>query len=157
MPFLRDRLRNTRKDKNMTLEDVAEIVGVAKQTIQRYETGEIKSVDTSTVEKLANALHVTPGYLMGWTDDPNGFSSDAEINPGDDTDIIVYDNGKIYDAGKLTEKAQSDIDEILKKNGIEKYTPTHLIPILGRVAAGLPMYAEQNIDGYTYAQLPQGG
>lgn len=157
MPFLRDRLRNTRKDKNMTLEDVAEIVGVAKQTIQRYETGEIKSVDTSTVEKLANALHVTPGYLMGWTDDPNGFSSDAEINPKDNTDIIVYDKGKIYDAGKLTEKAQSDIDEILKKNGIEKYTPTHLIPILGRVAAGLPMYAEQNIDGYTYAQLPQGG
>ena len=157
MPFLRDRLRNTRKDKNMTLEDVAEIVGVAKQTIQRYETGEIKSVDTSTVEKLANALHVTPGYLMGWTDDPNGFSSDAEINPKDNADIIVYDKGKIYDAGKLTEKAQSDIDEILKKNGIEKYTPTHLIPILGRVAAGLPMYAEQNIDGYTYAQLPQGG
>lgn len=157
MPFLRDRLRNTRKDKNMTLEDVAEIVGVAKQTIQRYETGEIKSVDTSTVEKLANALHVTPGYLMGWTDDPNGFSSDAEINPKDNTDIIVYDKGKIYDAGKLTEKAQSDIDEILKKNGVEKYTPTHLIPILGRVAAGLPMYAEQNIDGYTYAQLPQGG
>lgn len=157
MPFLRDRLRNTRKDKNMTLEDVAEIVGVAKQTIQRYETGEIKSVDTSTVEKLANALHVTPGYLMGWTDDPNGFSSDAEINPKDNTDIIVYDKGKIYDAGKLTEKAQSDIDEILKKNGAEKYTPTHLIPILGRVAAGLPMYAEQNIDGYTYAQLPQGG
>ena len=114
MPFLRDRLRNTRKDKNMTLEDVAEIVGVAKQTIQRYETGEIKSVDTSTVEKLANALHVTPGYLMGWTDDPNGFSSDAEINPKDNTDIIVYDKGKIYDAGKLTEKAQSDIDEILK-------------------------------------------
>lgn len=141
----------------MTLEDVAEIVGVAKQTIQRYETGEIKSVDTSTVEKLANALHVTPGYLMGWTDDPNGFSSDAEINPKDNADIIVYDKGKIYDAGKLTEKAQSDIDEILKKNGIEKYTPTHLIPILGRVAAGLPMYAEQNIDGYTYAQLPQGG
>ena len=30
------------------------------------------------------------------------------------------------------------------------YGPTRRIPILGRVSAGLPLYAEQNIEGYTY-------
>lgn len=157
MPFMRDRLRNTRKNKDMTLEEVAGLVGVAKQTIQRYETGEIKSVDTSTVEKLASALRVTPGFLMGWTDDPNGLPADAETIPEDGSNIVIFDKGKAYDASKLPDKAQNDIDDILKRAGVVEYIPTHKIPVLGRVAAGLPMYAEQNIEGYTYAQLPAGG
>lgn len=33
------------------------------------------------------------------------------------------------------------------------YHPSHRIPILGRVSAGLPLYAEQNIEGYTYTDL----
>lgn len=152
------RIRDRRQQLNMTQHELALKTGyTSRTTINKIEMG-INDVRQKKIEAFARALETTPSYLMGWTDNPSGeFSKDAEINPGDDTDVIVYDNGKIYDAGKLTEKAQSDIDEILKKNGIEKYTPTHLIPILGRVAAGLPMYAEQNIDGYTYAQLPQGG
>lgn len=30
--------------------------------------------------------------------------------------------------------------------------PSRRIPILGRVSAGLPLYAEQNIEGYTYTE-----
>lgn len=30
------------------------------------------------------------------------------------------------------------------------------IPVLGRVAAGLPLYAEENIEGYLYGDCPQG-
>lgn len=36
------------------------------------------------------------------------------------------------------------------------YTPTHRIPILGRVPAGMPLYAEQNIEGYTMTDLNGG-
>ena len=32
----------------------------------------------------------------------------------------------------------------------------HRIPILGRIAAGLPLYAEQNIEGYTMTDLNGG-
>lgn len=32
-------------------------------------------------------------------------------------------------------------------------TSRHRIPILGRIAAGLPLYAEQNIEGYTLTDL----
>lgn len=38
----------------------------------------------------------------------------------------------------------------------QPYHPTHSIPILGRIAAGLPIYAEQNIEGYTYTDLNGG-
>lgn len=39
---------------------------------------------------------------------------------------------------------------------IQPYTPTHRIPILGRISAGLPLYAEENIEGYTYTDLNGG-
>lgn len=32
----------------------------------------------------------------------------------------------------------------------------HRIPILGRIAAGEPIYAEQNIEGYTYTEMNNG-
>lgn len=37
------------------------------------------------------------------------------------------------------------------------YNPTHRIPILGRISAGLPLYAEEQIEGYTYTDLNHGG
>lgn len=37
------------------------------------------------------------------------------------------------------------------------YKPSHRIPILGRISAGLPLYAEQNIEGYTFTDLNGGG
>ena len=36
------------------------------------------------------------------------------------------------------------------------YNPTHRIPILGRVSAGLPLYAEEHIEGYTFTELNGG-
>ena len=154
MDVLYERIRSRRIELDMTQDEVARKLGYrSRSTIAKIEAGE-SDIPQSKIEAFAQVLDTSPAYLMGWTDNVNGF---PPASSKDNTDIIVYDKGQVYDAGKLTEKAQSDIDEILKKNGVEKYTPTHLIPILGRVAAGLPMYAEQNIDGYTYAQLPQGG
>lgn len=37
------------------------------------------------------------------------------------------------------------------------YNPTRRIPILGRISAGLPLYAEQHIEGFTYTELNHGG
>ncbi len=47
-------------------------------------------------------------------------------------------------------------DTTLPANAIP-YNPTQKIPILGRVSAGLPLYAEQHIEGYTFTTLNHGG
>lgn len=44
----------------------------------------------------------------------------------------------------------------LPSNAIS-YAPTQRIPILGRISAGLPLYAEEQIEGYTYTDLNHGG
>lgn len=36
------------------------------------------------------------------------------------------------------------------------YNPTHKIPVLGRISAGLPLYAEEHIEGYIYTELNGG-
>ncbi len=42
-------------------------------------------------------------------------------------------------------------------DGAEPYNPVmHKIPILGNVAAGLPIFAEENIEDYTYTDLNGG-
>ncbi len=67
---IKDRLKNRRSELDMTLEEVAQTVGVTRATIQKYENGIISNIPSDKIELLAKALKTTPGYLMGW-DIPN--------------------------------------------------------------------------------------
>lgn len=87
MAFDRTRILERRKAEGKTLEDVASVLGVSRQTVQRYESGEIKRIDTLTIEKLSQALNCSPAYLMGWTDIPH--------------DITMYSNDNIYELSIL--------------------------------------------------------
>ena len=46
--------------------------------------------------------------------------------------------------------------EIEDAPGSFPYKPTHRIPLLGRVRAGLPLYAEENLEGYISTDLNGG-
>ena len=61
---LSQNIKRRRQEVHMTLEEVAKIVGVSRQTIQRYESGIIASIPSDKIEKLAIALRTTPAYLM---------------------------------------------------------------------------------------------
>ena len=63
---INDVLKARRAELDMTLEDVARIVGVTRATIQKYENGIISNIPSDKIELLAAALHTTPAYLMGW-------------------------------------------------------------------------------------------
>lgn len=62
------RIKARRKDIGMTQEELGKKIGVTKATINKYETGVVINMKRPTVEKIAQALDVNPGYLMGWTD-----------------------------------------------------------------------------------------
>lgn len=59
------RIEEARKEKGMSLQDVADKVSVARSTIQRYEQGTIKAVKLPVVEAIANALGVNPAWVVG--------------------------------------------------------------------------------------------
>lgn len=65
----REKLKSRRLELGYTLQDVADKMNLTRATIQKYESGLIKGVETTTLEKLAKVLQTTPAYLMGWEDE----------------------------------------------------------------------------------------
>lgn len=63
--ILNERIKERRIELGMTLEEVAQRVGVSRQTIQRYESGVI-NIPSDKLISISMALSIDPGYLMGW-------------------------------------------------------------------------------------------
>ena len=84
------RLKQLRKEKGMTLEDVAGNIGVTRATIQRYETGKITNVPLETYDKLAALFGVCRPFLLGWTDDRGATMSDVSIMSDSSTFVQAY-------------------------------------------------------------------
>lgn len=76
--MLKDNLKAARLAARMTLDEVAQKVGVSRQTIQRYESGVIQNIPSDNIEKIANVLGVSPGVLMGWETSPNTADDQTE-------------------------------------------------------------------------------
>lgn len=63
-----DRIKQKRLENKMTLEDLGKRADVNKATIQRYESGKITNIPSDRIERISEALGVSPAYLMGWED-----------------------------------------------------------------------------------------
>ncbi len=57
------KIRMYRKQLNMTIEELADIICKSKSTIAKYETGTV-SLDIYTLEDLANAFHISAYQLL---------------------------------------------------------------------------------------------
>ncbi|MCQ2400677.1 MAG: helix-turn-helix domain-containing protein [Lachnospiraceae bacterium] len=64
------RIKSLRTERDMTLEELGNKVGVGKSTVRKWENGMIANMRRDKIAVLANALNCSPAYLMGWTDDP---------------------------------------------------------------------------------------
>lgn len=107
MPELSTVLRRRRQELGLTLAQIADKMNVAEATVQRWESGNIKSVRHEKIVRLAEILGVTPAQLVGWEDE----SSSTPYN------IIP-------------------LPEMRK------------VPLLGNIACGAPILAEEHIDEY---------
>lgn len=105
-----DRIRQERERIGMTQEALGKLCDVKKQTIYKYEANIITNIPTDKLEIIASALHVSPGYLMGWEDVAASVPAGFEPLP-----------------------------TLIK------------IPLVGSIACGEPITAEENIEDYVDA------
>lgn len=79
---LGERIKKARLEKGLTQIELAEIINTTKQNIYKYEMSLITNIPLDKLEKIANALDVSPAYLMGWEDEPKieSASSEDELN-----------------------------------------------------------------------------
>ncbi len=69
---VQDIIKSRRKYLQLTLKDVADKLGVSEGTVSRYESGDIQNMGIDKIAALAKVLKCSPGYLMGWEQDPEG-------------------------------------------------------------------------------------
>lgn len=86
-----DRIKNRRIELGLTLEELGKRVGVGKSTVRKWETGYIANMRRDKIAKLADALDVSPLYIMG-------IENPEENEPAEE--------------GKLTEKQSELLDLI---------------------------------------------
>lgn len=99
----KDRLRDLRLSRGLTLQQVADYVGLQKAAIYKYEHGLTVNPKRSLIEKLAVLFQVSPSYLLGINDD------------------------------------EEKSDSVTK--GVR-------IPVLGNVAAGIPITAVTDVEDW---------
>ena len=87
-----ERIREKRKNKNYTLEQLADEIGVTKSTVLKYENGSI-AIPSDKIEKIAKVLNITPAYLMGWAEEDKKLC-DIELTNGNRFEF-KENNGKI--------------------------------------------------------------
>lgn len=79
------RIKALRQEKGLTLEQVADVVGVGKSTVRKWETGMIANMKRDKIADLAKALGTTPAYLMGWkeTEGEKDSPSESQLTEGE--------------------------------------------------------------------------
>lgn len=114
------RLKMLREQRGQSQADIAKLIGVGRTTYLKYESGENKP--TRKLKELSALFNVTSDYIMCLSDDPHG--------------TMVPDGKGFYESFGMTSQ-----DAIIH---------SYKIPILGRVAAGIPIEAHEEILGYQY-------
>ena len=109
-----EKIKLLRAQHELTLEQVAQKVGVGKSTVRKWETGIIANMKRDKISALADALHTTPAYLMGWEDSPE----------------------------------QEGLQKNLNSKPCIVSTSKKKIPLLGNVACGEPIYADQSVEAF---------
>lgn len=67
---IRDIIFSRRKELGYSLEHLSKLVGVSKQTVQKWECGKISNMKRSNISALSKALDIPVAVLMGWENDP---------------------------------------------------------------------------------------
>lgn len=151
------RIRDIRKSKHLTQKQLGELAGIAEPTIRRYELEKLNP-KYETLEKIAAALGVHAFDLMGIGDQREDMTCHEDrisaVRPRQGA--LQNRDGK-YESGESSAAEPAPAPPLPPNAESIDFSRYHRIPILGRISAGLPIYAEQNIEGYTLTGLNGGG
>lgn len=90
MKNLGDKIKKTRTERKITIDDLADAAGVSAATVMRWEAGE-REPRMDEARKIAKALHTTIAFLTG-----EGDNSDVKLRVATPNSVIsLKQNGTI--------------------------------------------------------------
>ena len=81
---MKNRLKELRMEKGLTQEELGNQLGLANNTISRYETGSNEPPKFETWQKIADFFHVPTEYLLGITNDRVTLITVNDLNPAEE-------------------------------------------------------------------------
>lgn len=105
-------LKAKRKELGLTLAQIAEKIGVTEATVQRWESGNIKSLRHERIAKLADILGVTPSVLMGWDEPTAPTLPSPTITEDTVTFPVITSVAAHYDGVSIDESAAGEKIEV---------------------------------------------
>lgn len=92
-----NRIREVRKQHNMTMKQLGIKIGVAESTISQYETGK-RQPDNEALLRIGELFNVTVGYLLGAEDKENPATKRDEVQKAvSNYDLLNDENKAIID------------------------------------------------------------
>lgn len=129
------KLRILRNNKQIERQQLADAVGITYHALSKYETDE-RDPDYETLVRIADYFNVTTDYLLGH-DKPSLASARKKF-----IDIMKSERGQALPPDKLILKL---LDAFLP--AVDSSESTKILPILGNIRAGLPILADEHIEG----------
>ena len=118
-----ERIKNLRKSRHLTQEELAKKLDVTKQTISQYERG-VRRPDVTTIDALCDFFNVSADYLLG--------RADVTVRLVGQSDLIMLDSAEMHDSQfqKMIEYyhqlnafgQQEALNRLLEMTELEKYT-----------------------------------
>ena len=97
-----NRLAKLRKEKGLTQEELAEKVGVSRQTLGKWESGEV-SPETENIVALAKALEISTDELLGNVEEAEVEIVDAEESAKEERPNHIHiDKDIVFTRGAFT-------------------------------------------------------
>lgn len=62
-------IKQLRKEKGITQEELANVLGLQKSAIAKYENGRVKNIKRETINAMAVYFGVKPSYILGETEE----------------------------------------------------------------------------------------
>ena len=98
--FRGDRLREMRRKRQLTQDELADRLGFGQSQMNKYENG--KSDPTPEVlVRLAKELAVTSDWLLGLVDDPEAFLQEQELTPAERKLLSAFRRGDFKELVRL--------------------------------------------------------
>lgn len=60
------RIKKKREELRVSQTDLANAIGISKQTLYKYENDIVANIPSEVIERLSFQLDCSPGYIMGW-------------------------------------------------------------------------------------------
>ena len=113
-------LKTARKRKGLTQQQVADFIGISQNNYSYWENGKVKIVNIS-LQRLSELFGVSVDYLLGRE---NHTTIDTTPRAAKIKDLAIKDEVELND-----------------------FYP---VPLLGSVVAGIPIEAQEDLEGYVY-------